>query len=282
LAWHNAPDKIQRMTQTEIPLQHITINNIDIAHAVTGEGPPVLLLHGWGANVELLLSLAEKLLRRGYRVYAPDLPGFGQSNAPPQPWSVFDYADFVRAYMDANNLQKVYLFGHSFGGRLALILGADSPERIHKIALSNSAGVRPKTPFLPKIRLRVYKTIRNSLETMGLQTIADTLRQSYNDRYGSSDFQQVSGVMRETFVKVVNEDLLPYAARIEPPVLLFWGDADSDTPLWQGKLLEKTIPDAGLVLYEGAGHYTYLERAADVARVMDFFFSESDSGNRQK
>lgn len=269
------------MTKNEIPLQQITVNNLQIAHVVTGDGPPVLLLHGWGANSELLWPLAEKLVRRGYRVYAPDLPGFGQSDEPPQAWSVFDYADFVRAYLDANNLQQVYLFGHSFGGRLALILGADSAARIHKIALSNSAGVRPKTPLLPTIRLRVYKAIRGGLESVGLQSLAATLRERYNARYGSADFQQVSGVMRETFVQVVNEDLLSYAARVKPSVLLFWGDADTDTPLWQGELLEKTIPDAGLVLYEGAGHYAYLERAADVARVMSFFFSQDESETQE-
>ena len=236
------------------------------------------MLHGWGASLDLLWPLAEKLVQRGYRVYAPDLPGFGDSDEPPAAWTVFNYADFVRSYMDANHLEQVYLFGHSFGGRLALILGADHPQRIHKIALSNSAGVRPKAALWPTLRLRVYKALRGGLQAIGLQAIAETLRQCYNARYGSSDFQQVSGVMRETFVKVVNEDLLPYAARVKRSTLLFWGDADNDTPLWQGELLEQTIPDAGLVRYEGAGHYAYLERAADVARVMGFFFSQDDDG----
>jgi pimeloyl-ACP methyl ester carboxylesterase len=80
--------------------------------------------------------------------------------------------------------------------------------------------------------------------------------------------------MRETFVKVVNEDLLPYAARVQPATLLFWGDQDQDTPLWQGQLLEKTIPDAGLVVWEGAGHYSYLDRLADTVRVIDHFFKQ--------
>ncbi len=79
--------------------------------------------------------------------------------------------------------------------------------------------------------------------------------------------------MRETFVKVVNEDLLPYAAQVKPSTLLFWGDQDMDTPLSQGQLLEKTIPDAGLVVWEGAGHYSYLDRLADTVRVMDHFFN---------
>ena len=78
--------------------------------------------------------------------------------------------------------------------------------------------------------------------------------------------------MRETFVKVVNEDLLLYAAQVKPSTLLFWCDQDTETPLSQAQLLEKTIPDAGLVVWEGSGHYSYLERVADTARVMDHFF----------
>ena len=82
--------------------------------------------------------------------------------------------------------------------------------------------------------------------------------------------------MRETFVKVVNEDLLPYAARVQPSTLLLWGDQDQDTPLSQGQLLEKTIPDAGLVVWEGAGHYSYLDRLPDTVRVIDHFFKQDE------
>src|SRR5688572_28092751 len=83
------------------------------AEAVIGEGKPVLLLHGWGANLSLVWSMAENLARLGYRVYALDLPGFGQSDPPPAAWTVFDYARFVVAYLDYHRLERVYLFGPS-------------------------------------------------------------------------------------------------------------------------------------------------------------------------
>ena len=80
--------------------------------------------------------------------------------------------------------------------------------------------------------------------------------------------------MRETFVKVVNEDLRPYAKRVKPSTLLFWGDKDEDTPLWQGRELENLIPDAGLVVYAGAGHYSYLERLNETVNTVDYFFRQ--------
>lgn len=190
-------------------------------------------------------------------------------------WSVYDYTHFVIAYLNCHHLDKVHLIGHSFGGRLGLILGADYPERIHKMALFDSAGIRPKTPLYQQLRLKSYKFAQNSLRVVGLRNIAEQLGAWYRKRYGSADYQNSSGVMRETFVKVVNEDLLACAARVKPSTLLFWGDQDEDTPLWQGKLLEKTIPDAGLVVFEGAGHYSYLDRLGDAVRTVDYFFKQS-------
>jgi pimeloyl-ACP methyl ester carboxylesterase len=256
----------------DYPTSTITINGIEIAERVEGEGEALLLLHGWGANISLVWPLAEAMIKLGYRCYALDMPGFGKSPEPPQAWTVYDYAKLIIAYMDAHKLKQVYLFGHSFGGRLALILGAEHGTRIRKMALSDAAGIRPKEEFWPGLRLKSYKAIRDAMVKIGLKGLAETLREAYNKRYGSADYQAVSGIMRQTMVNVVNEDLLGYAARVQASSLLFWGSKDEDTPLWMGQKLEKTIPDAGLVVYEGAGHYAYLERLAETVRVMDYFF----------
>lgn len=257
---------------TSPPLSFTTIQNIRTTQIIKGDGTPVVMLHGWGANSGLVWPLAERLASLGYRCYIPDLPGFGQTPSPPIAWSVHDYVKWVIAYLDHHQLDKVYLFGHSFGGRLSLILGAEHSERIIKMALADSAGVRPKPSQSGQIRLKTYRLFLNALQSIGLKQQADSFHNWYSNRYGSADYKAVTGVMRETFVKVVNEDLLPYAARVKVPTLLFWGDQDMDTPLWQGQLLEKTIPDAGLVVWEGTGHYSYLDRLADTARVMDHFF----------
>jgi pimeloyl-ACP methyl ester carboxylesterase len=248
------------------------VQNLKTAQVVIGEGQPVIMLHGWGASIDLMWPLAEKLASSGYQIYALDLPGFGQSQKPSSAWSVYDYARFVIAYLDCHDLDKVHLIGHSFGGRLGLILGSDYPERISKMALFDSAGVRPRPPAHQQLRLKGYKFAQAKLRSVGLSKVADQLGMWYRKRYGSSDYQNASGIMRETFVKVVNEDLLPHAARVKPSTLLFWGDQDEDTPLWQGQMLEKTIPDAGLVVFEGAGHYSYLDRLGDAARIVDHFF----------
>lgn len=255
----------------------LTINNIRISEAITGDedAPPVVMLHGWGAHIDLVWPLAKVLAPQGYRVYAFDLPGFGESDPPPEAWSVHDYVRFVLAYLDHHGLERVYLFGHSFGGRLGLILGAEHPERIMKVVLADAAGIRTPVPIASRVRLGLYKGVRDGLKSIGMGRLSDRLRNWYNDRYGSTDFQAASGVMRETFVRVVGEDLRDYARRVTVPTLLLWGDQDTDTPLWQGRLLEKLIPDAGLVVYVGAGHYSYLERLTQSARVMRELYRSS-------
>ncbi len=232
----------------------------------------IVLLHGWGANLKLMQPLGERLSALGWNAYIPDLPGFGESAPPLRAWTVPDYAKFVIDYLAAHRLKQVNLIGHSFGGRIALVLGAEYADRFVKFALADAAGVPAKKSSSADLRLTTYKTIRDGLYKIGAKGLADTLRERYNARYGSADFQAAQGVMRETFVKVVNEDLRPYAARVKPSTLLFWGDKDEDTPLWQGRELEKLIPDAGLIVYEGAGHYSYLERLNETVKTVDYFF----------
>jgi pimeloyl-ACP methyl ester carboxylesterase len=255
----------------DYPTSKIQINGIEIAERVEGEGEALLLLHGWGANIGLVWPLAEAMIKLGYRCYALDMPGFGKSPEPPQAWTIYDYAKLITAYLDTHQLDKVYLFGHSFGGRLGLILGAED-KRIKKMALSDAAGIREKEALWPALRLKSYKAIRDGMVKIGLKRLSETLRTAYNKHYGSADYQAVSGIMRQTMVNVINEDLLHYAARVQPSTILFWGSKDEDTPLWMGQTLEKTIPDAGLIVHEGAGHYAYLERLVDTVRVMDYFF----------
>ena len=102
---------------SQVPITYTTISGIRTAEAIIGEGKPLVMLHGWGSNIGLVTPLAEKLAPMGYRCYVPDIPGFGQTPAPDEGWSVHEYVTWVIAYMDAHALDKVYLFGHSFGGR---------------------------------------------------------------------------------------------------------------------------------------------------------------------
>lgn len=251
---------------------HTDINGIRTAHAAVGDGAAVVLLHGWGANMRLLMPLAEALSKHGFRCYMLDLPGFGDSDPPPHAWTVHDYVDFVLAFMDAQGLERVHLFGHSFGGRLSIVLGAEYAHRIDKMVLCDAAGVKPQLPWYRQLPITLYRAVEDKIDAeSAVGKAVDKLRTVYRQRVGSADYLS-AGAMKDTLLAVIDEDLLPYAPKITRPTLLVWGDQDEDTPLWQAKKLEAAIPDAGLVLMQGAGHYAYLDALGETVRVMDYFF----------
>lgn len=242
-----------------------------------GAGAPVLMIHGWGASIELLQPLADRLSRLGYQCHLFDLPGFGESAEPPAPFSIFDYAAFCLAYLDRQQLSDVHCFGHSLGGRIGLILGSDHSSRIRNLVLSNCAGIKIEAALHTRLRLDAYRSLRRGLERLGARAAAASLRGIYNQRFGSDDYQRASPVMRQTLINIVNEDLLDKAKRIAIPTILFWGDNDQETPLWMGEKLEAAIPDAALIVEKGAGHYAYLDAPARIAGIMDALFQSAQS-----
>ena len=236
-----------------------------------GAGAPVLLLHGWGASIQLFEPHLNTL-SRSYHVTALDFPGFGQTPPPPAAWSVHDYAAWVLQILDRHGIERPHIVGHSFGGRVAISIAAQHPERVGKLVLTGSAGIRPKRSVGYHLRVRSFKLMRWLAQTAWLPAaLRETARQRVA-ALGSSDYQQASGTVRASFVRVVNEDLRDLLPKIKASTLLVWGADDQDTPLADGQLMEKLIPDAGLVVFEGAGHYAYLEQAARFCTIVDTFF----------
>lgn len=252
--------------------QGAAVVQLDASPSVLAQPIPILFLHGWGTSSELMTPIADRMTSLGFSAVVPDFPGFGQSDPPYAGWSVHDYTKWTITLLDTLKLSRVHLFAHSFGGRISLLLGSQYADRIDKIALTGAAGIPSKKSQSSQLRLSAYKGIRSGLQRFGASDLAADLSGWYNKRYGSADLQASNGVMRETFLKVVNEDLSPFATKVSRPTLLFWGDKDQDTPLWQGQTLEKLIPDAGLIVYEGGDHYAYLRRQVEIARTLDHFY----------
>ena len=260
------------MADRALQTSRLEVAGIQTRQAVIGAGEPVLMIHGWGARMELLQPLAAKLNLLGYRCLLADLPGFGDSDEPPRAYSVRDYVAFCLALLDAHGLDSAHYFGHSLGGRIGLMLAADYPQRVRGMALSNSAGIKVEPTPAQKLRLALYRGARKSLEAVGASGVKDRLQRMYARRFGSEDYRQASPIMRATLVKIVNQDLLDCARRAAAPTILIWGDTDQETPLWMGRKLEAAMPDAALIVHQGAGHYAYLDEPAQTARIMDALY----------
>ncbi|MBN1202684.1 MAG: alpha/beta hydrolase [Anaerolineae bacterium] len=257
---------------SEAPVILRSVNGLQTGICVVGEGRPVVALHGWGGSIQSFWSVAERLAQLDYQVHALDLPGFGRSDLPPEAWGVSDYMHFVTTYLDDSGLDRVSVLGHSFGGRIGLVLAAEHPERVNRMVLANSAGIRMPLSLKQRARSTLARSTRWTLDVLGLQTLRARLQENFNRRHASEDYLN-AGPLRDTFVRVIEEDLTPFAMRVQAPTVLIWGDQDKDTPLWQGQKLEQLIPDAGLIIFQGAGHFSYLERLTDYIRIVDHFLS---------
>lgn len=253
----------------------ILIDGVKINYEITGQGKTVVLLHGWGTNLASMSMICQHLAKK-FQVVSFDFPGFGQSGDPPLAWGVNEYADCLEKCLSELQIKQPILIGHSFGGRISILLGARGIAS--KIILVDSAGIRPKRTVKYYARVYSYKAAKKVMGLPGLRHFRDDALALWQKSNPSSDYKNTSGVMRQVFVKVVNQDLRSYLPQIKAPTLLIWGDQDTATPPDDGRLMEKLIPDSGLVLLEGAGHYSYLDRPGQFLLILDAFLKEESKG----
>lgn len=250
-------------------IEDIPVNYIDV-----GEGEIVLLLHGWGANITLYQGIIDTL-KQGRRVIAPDMPGFGKTPEPPVPWCVDDYVDFVLKFIASFQIQRLSVVVHSFGGRVFFKMNAkeELPFTVERAVLIDSAGILPKKTWRQKASLRCYKLGRAFMSTKAMHFLYPDAVENMRRKRGSSDYNNATPLMRATLVKVVNEDLEPLIHLVKCPTLLIWGDLDTATPIEDARRMEELIADAGLVVCEGAGHFSYAEQPVKVNGALKAFFS---------
>lgn len=249
---------------------HVSMDGVSVHYERReGAGTPVLLLHGWEGSTASFTPLTEYLEKRGNEVIIVDFPGHGQSDPPNEVWSVNEYASFLNCFMDLLDLPKCDVIAHSFGARVAILLAATIPQRFSKIVLTGAAGILPKRGFKYFIKTYAYKLgkwFKRFSFINALFKLDEKMAVA-----GSEEYQRLSGTMRGSYVKIVNQNLRPYLKDIQSPVLLVWGDKDQSTPLWMGQIMEQEIPDAGLVVFNGATHFAYLEQFQRFCLVIDAF-----------
>lgn len=250
----------------------ISIDNMDINYIVEGEGDNILILHGWGANIETIVPILN-ILKETHKVYALDLPGFGKSEEPKEVYGSFNYADVVKEFIDRMNIKVVSLIGHSFGGKLSIILASKYPELVDKVVLIDSAGLIPKRTLKYHLRVKSFKIFKKLYQTLVFWQADEKKMEKLYSRFGSDDYQNSSGVMRKILVRVVNEDLKPILREVKAPTLIIWGSNDDATPVYQGKIMEEEIKDSGLVVFQGAGHYSYLDEYNRFKSVIESYFN---------
>ena len=245
----------------------VKIDDLNIYLEKSGKkGKPVILLHGWGQNTQMMEFIA-KFLEKHFVVYNLDLPGFGQSDEPTVPWGVMEYTDFLYHFCVKNKINNPILIGHSFGCRIAVRFAYK--YKADKLVLTGAAGLRDKRTIVWYIKTYSYKLAKQLFPTGA---------KYFSEKVGSDDYKNTSGTMRQTFVKVVNDDIKPFLKDIRNETLLVFGSNDEATPLSKGKEMEKLMPNAALVVFEGDNHFAYINQAVRFNAVLDAFLKEDYRG----
>lgn len=235
-----------------------TYDGVELAYSVEGEGDTVLLLHGWGCDGTIWQSTID-ILKPFYRVVAVDFAGFGRSAEPKTVWGVEEYTRSIEALVKELAIESPTLVGHSFGGRVSILYA--SRNAVRSVVLADAAGVKPRRTWSYYRKVYTYKLMKHALPILIGQRKAQMIIDERRAASASSDYNRATPMMRAVLSKCVNEDLCRFMPEVKAPVLLFWGDKDTATPLADALKMQRLMPDAGLVVAEGAGHFAMLEQA---------------------
>lgn len=248
-------------------------NGVKVYYECEGEGKNLLLLHGWACSTATMAVFKNTFIKNR-KVWAIDFPGFGKSDFPNGVWNVDSYMEMTADFIRKMAIEGTDIICHSFGGRVMIKLAAKYPELAGKIVFVDAAGVKKKRSLAFHMRTWLYKLCKKSLKIPFLKGALRLLGIDAEARVknsGSADYKALPDNMKGTFVKVVNEDLTKYLPEIKSPSLMIYGENDEDTPVSLAKVMEKKIPDSGLVVINGAGHFSFLDAPAQVTRIIEVF-----------
>lgn len=205
----------------------------------------MVFLHGYLSSKEAFARQIE-YFSKFYRVTALDFLGFGQSGALPSPFSVGDYAEWLKEALTELHVRKPHVIAHSFGCRVAVKLASEENAFFDKMLLTGPAGVILRRSFAYHCKVKSYRLVKK---------IAPRFAEK---RFGSAEYKTLSPLMKESYKKIVNEDLRACAQRVRNEVLLVVGKSDRTTPLKEGQAYLKSFPNATLRVMEG-GHFAFVD-----------------------
>ena len=223
-----------------------------------GEGEDLVFLHGYLSCKESFYHQIN-YLSRFYKVTAFDFRGMGKSAPLRSPWSVGDYAEHTKRLLEELGVERPRLLAHSFGGRVAIKLLAEGYPA-HSALLTGCAGIPPRRGLSYRLRVKSYRFVRKFAPRYA------------EKKFGSAEYRSLSPVMKESFKRIVGEDLTPLLPRIRVPVLYVFGVKDTATPLWMARILREKTPRAELIVLRGCTHFCFCEKWEEFNAVAREFF----------
>lgn len=232
-----------------------------------GDKKEIIFLHGWGNSVNTFKEQID-YFKDKYHLYLIDMPGFGKSNEQIVPYNLDDYVKVLDTFIKEKEIQDPILIGHSFGGRI--IIKYLNNHTVSKIILIASAGIKKKENLKSKLKKMKYK-----IKKKWYQITKNYVEYNYLIKSnGSYDYQNASTILKQTMVKVINEDLTKYLKNIKAKTLLIWGKKDTETKIEQAYKFKNLIKNSSLTIFDNAGHFVHQEEKENVNSIIERFIDE--------
>jgi pimeloyl-ACP methyl ester carboxylesterase len=215
----------------------------------------LIWLHGWGQNHTAFLSLAKYFDEFDNVLF--DLPGFGWSDAPTSAWGTDMYAEEVAKWLKKQPEKTNYIIGHSFGARVGLRFAKVYNKDVNGLIFIAGAGLKRKRSIFFKTKAFIFKMLGQCLKVFD-KIFRTKLKGFYSQYFGSTDYKNSSGIMRNIFIKTISEDLKEIATTIKTPTLLIYGSKDKETPPEIGRRYNKLLTNSEYVELQNFNHYTIL------------------------
>ncbi len=250
----------------------IKVNGLDAHYYTGGQGEPLVVIHGGGGDARTWMSNIEELAGK-YTVYAPDLPGYGGSQALAGDYYIPELSDFIGSFAGSLGLERFYLVGHSMGGGVALDYALKAPQNIKKLVLVSSLCLGREIAFW--VRLLSIHAILRSLGTLtlsilqGIKWLAERLNPAEFIMPLSPASMTVGGNI-STFRQqsLVLKDRL---AEVAMPTLVVWGARDPIVPVKHAYQAGKAIPDCRVKVFEHKGHNVHRDALAEFSSTVRGF-----------
>jgi len=253
--------------------KQLSIDNLKINYKIAGQGPAILILHGWGGSSDSWVEVQDILAKKGYRVVVPDFSGFGKSITPPEPWGIKEYVEIILKFAEKLAINKFFLLGHSFGGRIAIRFAHNFPEKVDKLILCDSAGIKPKPGLKTTIVFILVKIGNAILTPKYLVRFKDFIRSIIYSFLRKRDYVKANEMMRRVMKKVLNEDLSPDLLEIKNKTLIVWGEKDKMVPLKYAYVFKEKISNSRLKIIPKVGHSPHLEEPEKLSDIVFKFLT---------
>ncbi len=250
-----------------IESRYIKVDGYRMHYLATGpaSGPPVVLVHGLGGRAEDWWNVAPVLAKAGFRVYMPDLLGFGRSEQPADfSYSVRDQAAVVVHFMDALGIKQVELGGWSMGGWIVQLVASEHPERVSRLIIIDSVGLNIKPTWNTDLFVPTSPEQLDQLDALLMPnppTIPPFIARDYLRRFSRNGRVIKRALATMKTGQDVTDSLLP---QLKMPVLIVWGSLDQIVPVNQAQIMHNLIPQSQLLVIPGCGHLVPLQCATEM------------------